>query len=1369
MSATPNKSNDILTKIYIPLKKNIFPIKFVNKKEKKILANTFKEEPFTKLIPRGIQYVEDSLDITNEDLNEMINSERDITKKIVLLSKQYDILRDINTARKLLSELNEYEDTIDMTQLQNKDSFDLFKKQLTSFIDRNDKIEQDEQNNTDTIKLEIEKTIDPVLFNYPNTSDRINLSNWILPNRKNFTKFISNTFEPIVNEYSREPIKYFEKGELNYHNAFPHQKFVSDYLSDNSPYRGLLLYHGLGSGKSCSSILVAEGFRHRKICVLLPASLHSNYAEEITKYGEMAYKKHFYWVWIKLQMNTVDLQNKVYKYLESKGIEKNLADKIIVKRNGNKGIFMIDNNQDEQNYDSMPTSDREILDKQIKTMIDYKYTILHYNAGSYCIRDIFSAFTPNFDEIKNKLYGTPNKNKFNENDLILLFNYVFNKDNKIPNPLDDKLIIVDEIHNLISLMSGSGVNGKMFYELIMRSNNSKLVFLSGTIAINSAFEFDIMFNLLRGYINTYNIKLTKINGTFKEDEIKNILSNFRFIDRININQKENLIEVSRTPYGFINNYDSTGKYTGVIKSIDGEITDEEFINLLLLQLSSKYQQYGVIEPKTYSMFPDILVNKRNKGTWIHKNKKLVDKVQDEFINKYVDTTSFEIKRDIIFKNKIVGLVSFFNEISGIDIPTGANYFPDKFYASDDEILVNMTNYQFLDYALKRQVERELEEKSVKLLSYSQSAEVNKMSMDTVNSYFRIFTRQRGIFVFPPEITRPEKKEFYKIKDDELSTNEIDTEFNSYDDTFDDEIEDNSSVNKKYELALKNAVEKLTEKHLTINDSKYSLSTLSPKYVKMLDNINKTQGLVFCYSQFRGTEGIAVFTKVLDANGYSRLFVEVKKNGKPKYIFDSKIVPGKRVRYYSGNDIWLTGLVKSVQNKEVYLDGVKEVFNIEEVYPCVYALWTGDETTEQRNAIQKYYKEDDNMFGQKCLILLASASGSEGISLYFVRQVHIMEPYWNNVRINQVIGRARRIKSHIKLPDGQRNVKVFQYKIKFSKSQINGTWVKEIPEKDIITFYDKLVQIKKDSNLKSDKQEKNKEELDIATINENFKVMGKQISNEIEKKDDGLSSDEVLFEISNKKEKILNNFLKIIQEASIDCNFNYQTNIQSDISLKNNKCYNNIQTTDPTYTFELDDTKDETIQNNVVQSQKSLIDIPISLDKLGRISAITEKVADGNYPENHPIYDYYLYNGLFYKDNTPKKLVIIGVFKNNMAALFGNFIDNKYTIYTTIEQCMKKMGKIPKDGSDERKKYIEDLKKCHLETDTYWTCFQCFHKIINDVEICSKCGIPKSISDEFTGKTTTPKKDTPKPESSAVRDTKTEAPKKKITIFKPPSK
>ena len=41
----------------------------------------------------------------------------------------------------------------------------------------------------------------------------------------------------------------------------PHQQFVKNFLSFQTPYNGLLLYHGLGSGKTCSAIGVAEEMR----------------------------------------------------------------------------------------------------------------------------------------------------------------------------------------------------------------------------------------------------------------------------------------------------------------------------------------------------------------------------------------------------------------------------------------------------------------------------------------------------------------------------------------------------------------------------------------------------------------------------------------------------------------------------------------------------------------------------------------------------------------------------------------------------------------------------------------------------------------------------------------------------------------------------------------------------------------------------------------------------------------------------------------------------------------------------------------------------------------------------------------------------
>ena len=45
----------------------------------------------------------------------------------------------------------------------------------------------------------------------------------------------------------------------------PRQKFIRDYLSHESPYRGLLLYHGLGTGKTCGAVAVSENLKTKEI------------------------------------------------------------------------------------------------------------------------------------------------------------------------------------------------------------------------------------------------------------------------------------------------------------------------------------------------------------------------------------------------------------------------------------------------------------------------------------------------------------------------------------------------------------------------------------------------------------------------------------------------------------------------------------------------------------------------------------------------------------------------------------------------------------------------------------------------------------------------------------------------------------------------------------------------------------------------------------------------------------------------------------------------------------------------------------------------------------------------------------------------
>ena len=84
------------------------------------------------------------------------------------------------------------------------------------------------------------------LFSQDTSSNRLELDTWTLPNNKNFMSFIKGKFNTSTVRNQRVPIKLWKESDSDFIdiNPFKHQKFVSDYLSENSPYRGLLLYHG---------------------------------------------------------------------------------------------------------------------------------------------------------------------------------------------------------------------------------------------------------------------------------------------------------------------------------------------------------------------------------------------------------------------------------------------------------------------------------------------------------------------------------------------------------------------------------------------------------------------------------------------------------------------------------------------------------------------------------------------------------------------------------------------------------------------------------------------------------------------------------------------------------------------------------------------------------------------------------------------------------------------------------------------------------------------------------------------------------------------------------------------------------------------
>ena len=68
----------------------------------------------------------------------------------------------------------------------------------------------------------------------------------------------------------------------------------------------------------------------------------------------------------------------------------------------------------------------------------------------------------------------------------------------------------------------------------------------------------------------------------------------------------------------------------------------------------------------------------------------------------------------------------------------------------------------------------------------------------------------------------------------------------------------------------------------------------------------------------------------------------------------------------------------------------------------------------------------NTNGEKVKVVIISRAGSEGLDFKNIRQIHILEPWYNLNRIDQILGRGVRNKSHCSLPFAKRTVEIFLY-------------------------------------------------------------------------------------------------------------------------------------------------------------------------------------------------------------------------------------------------------------------------------------------------------------------------------------------------------
>lgn len=741
------------------------------------------------------------------------------------------------------------------------------------------------------------------------------------------------------------------KGKKSDFEPFRHQKLVRDFLHKDTPYRGAVFYHGLGSGKTCSSITVAEALKTEKdVVVMLPKSLRGNYTKQLMECGDVYFRKSYKWL--------INQEATPEEAARETGFSVKTT-RAIIDHIG--GFFYIDE-ESGLKVSEMSADNREKLDFQIIQLLNEKYKFIHYNG---------------LREKDVKKFKEGGDNYFN-----------------------NKVIIIDEYHNLISAYVNQSKIIREIYNMIMRAKNIKIVALSGTPIINSPEELSAIVNLVAGTSKVYTVSLDSNRVNY--EAIKEFLETSKYVHYYNIKPRENVIEIVPHTEDFVNVFD--GRILLGLRRDGNTLTDKQKIDDVL----DKIKQDGMriirssVKPKLEKRLPDDF---------------------DEFVRFFVDTNKNEIKNGNLFMRRILGTISYYSGNVTELLPARSEL---------NIIKVPFSDYQIQYYDKVRDDERKMERKKK---GGRKKADANiqqaKAMFKIQANTFKVFSRQACNFVFPEGLDRPYPKDY----------------------------RDDDGNDGAYKEAMIDTLEQLKDRAdedlVGENLKKYS-----PKYYEIVNRVNESEGPALAYSQFISMEGLDALGVILDANGYQELRLE-KAGGNIQVVkgADYDEEKPKYVKYTGREDAEL---------REIMLD----IYN--------------DSMDRLPQELQKEFEGRDNLHGDIIKLLMISSSGAEGLDLKNIRQIHIIEPYWNNVRIQQVIGRGIRVCSHMDLPLEQRYVELFMYITEMTEEQAK--------------LYQTLT-------LKDKKE----------------------------------TTDETILKIASRKEELINQLLELIKRASFDCGLNSAEN------------------------------------------------------------------------------------------------------------------------------------------------------------------------------------------------------------------------------------
>ena len=554
-------------------------------------------------------------------------------------------------------------------------------------------------------------------------------------------------------EIDYDACKKMSSNEQSKVEMYQYQKFIRDYLTNAGPYRGLLVYHGLGSGKTCSAIAAAEALfsvSRKKIIVMTPFSLRDNFIREITFCGFRHFRTENHWV----QLNTSDPMTRIF----AKDIL-GLTDEYLSK---NKDVWVPEFNTAEgptkPNFKDKTPGEKEQIQKQLVAQISNRITFVNYNGISATKLKRIACKVPEAD-------GS-----------LIDFN--------------DSVIVIDEIHNLTRLMQGTiepyltslpsyhtrrkipvesvtpmewkpalcnqtknYKRGYLLYRLLTGARNSKIIGLSGTPLINFPEELSILMNLLGGYIHTVRMQMTP-SSELHMKMVREYLQANPYVDFIEIKPVSNYIQLMFTllPEGMKKEGDG-------IQRVDPDVTTPS-----LIEVTEEFLKRMSAQGFTVT-----------KDSIKYVSEPILPPVGEDFQKFFLDPKDeTKLINHMVLRKRIQGLISYYKGNKKELMPL---------VTRDELVQVPFSPYSLGEYCNVRGEELNIQNERSKSTGglavggkqASLWAELHDLAASKGSNSYRMSSRQAGNFVFPPDIIRPRPTTMKDILEVELHSKEEDQE------------------------------------------------------------------------------------------------------------------------------------------------------------------------------------------------------------------------------------------------------------------------------------------------------------------------------------------------------------------------------------------------------------------------------------------------------------------------------------------------------------------------------------------------------------------------------------------------------------------